>query len=84
VDTIRLLHLPVASPPDPDHLLAELTASIDLVAAGIASRVVVSNLDDIESVAAAALGYAQGLAISFAVARDATGKSHAVIGPRAA
>lgn len=73
----------IATASGPAEVLEELVAAIRLVARGTACRVVVANLEGIDSVADRALAWAQALGVRFAVARDATGRVRAVIGPRA-
>ena len=81
MDPIRVLQLPTAAP-EPEHLLAELVAGIDLVAEGVASRVIVANVGGIDAVAAAALAHAQSRGVAFRVDRRQDDEPAAVIGPR--
>jgi len=83
VATASLLHLPVTPAADPDRLLAELSAAVDLVAGGTAARVIVVNVAGLESVAAVACARAHARDVSFALVRDANGVlARAVVGPR--
>ena len=50
-------------------MLLDIVAAIDLVAAGAARRVVLSCLPGVESVAGAALSYAQSMQVHFTIAR---------------
>jgi hypothetical protein len=80
---VQFLHLPTRLSPDPDETLAELTAAIDLVASGLAARVVLTNLGGIESVTPAALARAQASNVAFTVDPGLEGRLRVVIGPRA-
>ena len=65
-----------------DRTLRDLVAAIDLVAGGGARRVVLSNLPDLELVAAEALAHAQGAGLPFSLSRGAAGaRPAAVVGP---
>jgi hypothetical protein len=62
----------------------ELSAAIELVAAGRARRVLLSGLPDVEAAAAEALARAQREDVAFGLRRDAaSGSITVVIGPRA-
>lgn len=77
------LSLPSRFSADPDDTLAELTAAIDLVASGLAARVVCTNLAGVEAVAPVALARAQARGIAFRIDRGPEGRPRAVVGPRA-
>ena len=81
MDSLRVLRLPAAAP-EPDRLLAELVADLELVAAGMASRVLLANAGGIDAVAAVALAHAQARGVAFRVVRDPDADPSAVIGPR--
>jgi hypothetical protein len=82
VDSLRLLRLPVARAPDLDVVLADLVAAIDLVALGVATRVVIGGLNGVEAVASEALGHAQASGVEFALGRNDDGGVRAIVGPR--
>jgi hypothetical protein len=63
----------------------EVTAAIELVAAGLARRVVLSGLPDGELLAAEALAAAQAAGVAFVLSRDpGSGGVALVFGPREA
>jgi hypothetical protein len=73
----------VARDRDIDRALAELTAAIDLVALGSASRVIVACVSAVDAVATEALAHAQQVGVAFTLSRDAaTGAVSVVVGPR--
>ncbi len=66
----------------PDHLLGDLVAAIQLVASGVARRVVLTGLPGVESVAAEALVHAQAAHVRFALTRSsAKDAPSVVVGP---
>jgi hypothetical protein len=68
-----------------DHLLADVVAAIELVADGVAQRVVLSGMPGIQAVAAEALACAQAAHVGFALRRSTGGQEPAVVvGPRRA
>ena len=77
-----LIQLPVADPEAPARTLAELVAAIDLVARGVARRVVVVGEADVDAVAAQALAHAQLAGVRFSLVRDHPGSPLVVVGPR--
>jgi len=80
----RQFRVPVVVPLDADVALGELTAAIDLVASGSATRVTVTCVSAVEAVAGEALVHAQAAHVAFTLSRDdATGVVSAIVGPRA-
>ena len=72
--------LPVDPIPAGDVELEHLLAAIDLVAQGVAVRVVVANVGGIDEVASAALAAAQAAGVRFGLARGEWGV-RAIVGP---
>jgi hypothetical protein len=63
----------------------EVTAAIELVAAGLARRVVLSGIPNAELLAPEALAAAQAAGVAFVLARDpGSGSVALIIGPREA
>ena len=78
MERIRPTHLhPVADLSE--RTLLDIVAAIELVAAGGASRVVLSNLPDPERVASEALAIAQGAGVTFRLARGSGGGAPSII-----
>jgi hypothetical protein len=81
VEPSRVVRLPVDFQA-PDHLLGDMIAAIDLVASGVARRVVLGGLRGVESVAADALLAAQAQHVRFSLARtEAHGVPAVIVGP---
>ncbi len=77
----RVVRLPVDFQA-PDHLLGDMIAAIDLVASGVARRVVLAGLQGVEAVAAQALLVAQAEHVRFSLARtNATDMPAVIVGP---
>jgi hypothetical protein len=84
VESPRVIRLPLAEPASTSDVLEEVNGSIDLVAAGIARRMVIAGLPGVEAVAAGALAHAQASHVGFSLSRDETGTVTVLIGPREA
>jgi hypothetical protein len=84
VDTPRPIRLPVATRAQADRELAEVAAAVELVARGIARRVVLVGLEDAEMIAGDALVIAQHCGVRFALQRDADRSAlvFVIVGPR--
>jgi hypothetical protein len=81
MDPIEFHPSPVA-PDDPAARdLTEIEVAIDLVAAGVASRVRLVSLARPESVAAQGLAEAQAAGVGFALERDGAGAVSLTLGP---
>ena len=84
MESTRPTRLPAAVAASRERDQVEVSAAIKLVARGAATRVVVSGLPDVESIAASGLAEAQAAGVAFSLARDpATGAIRVVVGPLA-
>jgi hypothetical protein len=74
----------VATLAEAERELAEIAAAVELVARGIARRVVLVGLEDVEAIAGDALVLAQRGGVRFALQRDAgrTALVFVIVGPR--
>lgn len=84
MDTPRPIRLPAATQAEADRELAEVAAAVELVARGLARRVVLVGFEDVEAIAGAALVIAQRAGVRFALQRDSArpGVALAIVGPR--
>jgi hypothetical protein len=82
VGTTHPIRLPSATVALLERDLAEITAAIELVAHRVATRVVLTGLEDPESIAGRALAFAQLNRVRFALERDlAGGPAVVIVGP---
>jgi intracellular sulfur oxidation DsrE/DsrF family protein len=84
MESTRPIRLPAAVEASRERVQVEISAAIELVVRGAATRVVVAGLRDVESIAADALARAQAAGVRFNLTRDAaTGAISVVVGPLA-
>jgi hypothetical protein len=84
MESTRPIRLPAAVEASRERDQVEISAAIELVRRGSATRVVVAGLRDVESIAAAGLAEAQAVGVRFILTRDAaTGAVSVVVGPLA-
>jgi hypothetical protein len=84
VDTPRPIRLPAATRAEADRELAEVAAAVELVARGVARRVVLVGLAEVTALAGDALVIAQQAGVRFALQREPGGSGTvlAIVGPR--
>jgi hypothetical protein len=84
MESTRPIRLPAAVEASRERDQVEISAAIELVVRGAATRVVVAGLRDVESIAADALARAQAAGVRFNLTRAAaTGAISVVVGPLA-
>lgn len=76
----RVVRLPVAIAAS-DHALADVVSAIELVASGLARRVVLAGIPGVEDVAAEALIYAQAARVRFRLERSSQAPPAVIVGP---
>jgi hypothetical protein len=84
VDIPQPIRLPFTGAALVEHELAEVAAATQLVARGVARRIVLTGFFEVEAVAGMALVIAQAAGVRFALERHAEGSVAVVIGPREA
>ncbi|HEU0235634.1 MAG TPA: hypothetical protein VFR14_04230 [Candidatus Limnocylindrales bacterium] len=84
MDTPRPIRLPAATRAEADRELAEVAAAVELVARGVARRVVLVGLEELAALAGDALVIAQQAGVRFALQREPgrSGTVLAIVGPR--
>lgn len=84
MDTPRPIRLPAATRAEADRELAEVAAAVELVARGVACRVVLVGLEELAALAGDALVIAQQAGVQFALQRERgrSGTVLAIVGPR--
>jgi hypothetical protein len=83
MEATRVIPLPT-SRPVPGQLAGDVRSAIELVAAGVARRVVLAGIPGIEEVAPEALACAQCAHVAFRLVRSPGALPTAVVGPREA
>ena len=85
MDTPRPIRLPAATRAEADRELTEVAAAVELVARGVARRVVLVGLEEVVALAGDALVIAQQAGVRFSLQRDPgrSGTVFAIVGPRA-
>jgi hypothetical protein len=81
MDATTVLPFPVASSEVLDRDLAEIEAAILMVGQGLATRVRLVGLSDVDAIAGAALARAQDAGVTFGLERSADGATSVVVGP---
>jgi hypothetical protein len=79
VESSRLVDLPTAAAARTERSLAEAFAAIELVALGVARRVTIQGLADVDAIAAEALAGAQAKGVQFQLCRPSDGGSPLVV-----
>ena len=84
MDTPRPIRLPAATRAEADREMAEVAAAVELVARGVARRVVLVGLEEVAALAGEALVIAQQAGVRFALQRESGGSGtvRAIVGPR--
>ena len=82
MDQSTLLPFPGAVPRQHDTALAEIEAAVALVSRGLATRVRLVGLANVDAIAGAGLARAQASHVAFALDRSASGAVAVTLGPR--